>query len=96
MNHVKNLAARMDIQIVSVCDVDKNRLETASSHVASETGKRPMATGDLRSLLDDSSIDAVFIATPDHWHAPAAIMALDTSKLCMLRTCAATTSGKAA
>lgn len=80
MNHVKNLAARTDIQIVGVCDVDKNRLETAASHVVSETGKRPLATGDLRTLLDDSSIDAVFIATPDHWHAPAAILALDAGK----------------
>ncbi len=80
MNHVKNLAARNDIQIVSVCDVDKIRLEAAAAHVASETGKRPTATGDIRTLLDDSSIDAVFIATPDHWHAPAAILALDAGK----------------
>jgi predicted dehydrogenase len=80
MNHVKNLAARDDVQIVGVCDVDKNRLATAAAHVETETGKRPVTTGDMRKLLDDASIDAVFVATPDHWHAPAAILALDAGK----------------
>ena len=80
MNHVKNLAARDDVQIVAVCDVDKKRLATAASHVETATGKRPVATGDMRTLLDDASIDAVFVATPDHWHAPAAILALDAGK----------------
>jgi predicted dehydrogenase len=80
MNHVRNLANRNDVDIISVCDVDKNRLETAAAHVASETGKRPVTTGDIRTVLDDASIDAVFIATPDHWHAPAAILALDAGK----------------
>lgn len=80
MNHVRNLAKRKDAQIVAVCDVDQSRLEVAASHVESETGERPAATGDMRTLLDDSSIDAVFIATPDHWHAPAAILALEAGK----------------
>ncbi len=35
---------------------------------------------DLRQVLDDAGVDAVFIATPDHWHAPAAILALDAGK----------------
>ncbi len=35
---------------------------------------------DLRQVLDDRSVDAVWIATPDHWHAPAAILALDAGK----------------
>jgi predicted dehydrogenase len=80
MNHVRNLAARDDVEIVSVCDVDKLRLETAAAHVESKSGKRPATTGDIRTLLNMASIDAVFIATPDHWHAPAAILALDAGK----------------
>lgn len=80
MHHVRNLARRDDVEIVAVCDVDSNRLEAAAAHVASETSKRPMATGDMRTVLDDSSIDAVVIATPDHWHGPAAILALDAGK----------------
>lgn len=80
MNHVRNLARRDDVQIAAVCDVDSHRLETAAAHVASETRRRPTTTGDMRKVLDDPSIDAVLIATPDHWHAPAAILALDAGK----------------
>lgn len=80
MNHVRNLARRDDVQIAAVCDVDSNRLGTAAAHVASETRRRPTATGDMRKILDDPSVDAVLIATPDHWHAPAAILALDAGK----------------
>ena len=80
MNHVRNLVKRDDAEIVALCDVDSTRLANASEHVASETKKKPTTTGDMRRILDDKSIDAVFIATPDHWHAPAAILALDADK----------------
>jgi predicted dehydrogenase len=80
MNHVRNLVQRSDVEIVALCDVDSTRLNAAADHVASETKKQATTTGDLRRLLDDKSIDAVFIATPDHWHAPAAILALDAGK----------------
>lgn len=80
MNHVRNLVKRNDVQIAAVCDVDANRLEAAAAHVTAETGRRPESTGDMRKILDDSTIDAVVIATPDHWHAPAAILALDAGK----------------
>ncbi|MHC4880926.1 MAG: Gfo/Idh/MocA family protein [Planctomycetota bacterium] len=80
MNHVRNLVRRDDVEIVALCDVDRTRLNNATEHVTSETKKKPATTGDLRRVLDDRSIDAVFIATPDHWHAPAAILALDAGK----------------
>ena len=38
------------------------------------------AVADLRRILDDKSVDAVVIATPKHWHAPAAILACDAGK----------------
>ena len=48
-------------------------------HVGSgrkELGVEPRrAVGDMRKILDDKSVDAVIIATPDHWHSPAAILA---------------------
>lgn len=80
MGHVGNLCKRTDAVIAAVCDVDDERLQKAADHVATETGKRPGVHRDLRKLLDNPAIDAVFIATPDHWHAPAAIMALDAGK----------------
>ena len=79
-NHLRNLVKRDDVTVAWVCDVDQERLEKAINVVESETTKRPRSTLDLRQVLDDSNVDAVFIATPDHWHAPAAILALDASK----------------
>jgi predicted dehydrogenase len=80
MNHVRNLAARDDVEIAAISEVDEQRLGAAVDHVEMETGRRPAATRDFRELLDDGQIDAVFIATPDHWHAPASILALDAGK----------------
>lgn len=79
-NHLKLLSERRDVQVTWVCDVDQQRLATAVQNVQMGSGTAPQATGDLRRLLDDASLDAVFIATPDHWHAPAAIMALNAGK----------------
>ena len=79
-HHVKNLAARKDADLAYVCDVDQNRLKAAAEIVTSTAGKEPKAVKDLRQVLDDKSVNAVWIATPDHWHAPAAILALDAGK----------------
>ena len=78
--HVKNLAVRKDVELAYVCDVDATRLKAAAEIVTSTTGKEPKAVKDLRQVLDDKSVAAVWIATPDHWHAPAAILALDAGK----------------
>jgi predicted dehydrogenase len=79
-NHLRLLAARRDVDIAYVCDVDGKRLAEAASVVEKGSGKAPKAVKDLRQLLDDNSVAAVWIATPDHWHAPAAILALDAGK----------------
>lgn len=81
MNHVRHLCDRSDVEIAWVCDVDQLRLGTAVEHVRSSGhSARVKSTGDLRHVLDDPAVDAVFIATPDHWHAPAAILALNAGK----------------
>lgn len=80
LNHVRNLADRSDVRIAAVCDVDSERAGRAAEHVQKVTGTAPAITGDLRTILDNRAIDAVFIATPDHWHAPATILALDAGK----------------
>lgn len=79
-NHLRQLASRQDVEVAYVCDVDANRLASAVKEVESRSGKAPKAEKDMRRVLDQKSVDAVFIATPDHWHAPAAILALDAGK----------------
>ena len=79
-NHLRLLAARRDVEVAYVCDVDRKRLAEGAAVVASSAGKAPKAATDLRQVLDDRRVDAVWIATPDHWHAPAAILALDAGK----------------
>ncbi|RPI85552.1 MAG: gfo/Idh/MocA family oxidoreductase, partial [Planctomycetaceae bacterium] len=78
--HVKALSARADVEIAWLCDVDQKRRDAAAQIVEDATGKRPSTAGDLRKVLDDAAVEAVWIATPDHWHAPAAILALDAGK----------------
>ena len=59
---------------------DPERAARTSKKVADAGGKGPKIVSDLRTILDDRAIDAVTVATPDHWHAPAAILACDAGK----------------
>lgn len=79
-NHLRLLSARKDVRVVHVCDVDQQRLDAAAKIVQDSSGTAAESTGDLRRVLDETAVDAVFIATPDHWHTPAAILALDAGK----------------
>jgi predicted dehydrogenase len=62
------------VDLVAVCDVWEKRLEGA----AKGTGAKPYK--DYRKLLEDKSVDAVCIATPDHWHAKIAVDAMEAGK----------------
>jgi len=79
-NHLRLLSARRDVEVAYVCDVDRDRLAEGAAIVEKGSGKAPEVVGDLRRVLDDRRIEAVWIATPDHWHTPAAILALDAGK----------------
>jgi predicted dehydrogenase len=79
-NHVRNLAKRNDVNLTWLCDVDTQRLGRAEAAAKADSKNRPSVTGDLRKILDDRRVDAVFIATPDHWHTPAALLALAAGK----------------
>ena len=61
--------------IAFVCDPDASRRDRLREQVGAAH-----AVADLLSLLDDQSVDAVVVATPDHWHAPAAILACEAGK----------------
>jgi predicted dehydrogenase len=75
-----DFAALPDANIAYLCDVDERVFGRALKAVEEKKGKRPQLVGDLRRVLDDKSVDAVIIATPDHWHAPAAILACAAGK----------------
>ncbi len=73
--------ARMpDVRILYLCDVDERVYPRTAKEVEEQCGKRPPLITDLRRALDDKSVDAVVIATPDHWHAPATILACQAGK----------------
>ncbi|MDA1018534.1 MAG: Gfo/Idh/MocA family oxidoreductase [Planctomycetota bacterium] len=78
--HVRALAKRKDVDVTWLCDVDTERVNIAADIVKDESKPRPTVIGDMRKLLDDPKVDAVFIATPDHWHTPAALLALAAGK----------------
>jgi predicted dehydrogenase len=80
MNHLRNFANYKDVEIAYVCDPDEKRRQAAASEAEKRSGKAPKAVKDLRQVLEDKTVDAVVIATPDHWHVPAALLALQASK----------------
>src|ERR1051325_11037423 len=67
------------VEVVSLCDVDKQMLSRAADIVASRqiSKKKPRTYGDYREMLKEKDLDLVLIATPDHWHALAMIAALE-------------------
>jgi len=80
MNHLRAFAVNTDVEIAYVCDPDEKRREAAAKEAEKSSGKAPKAVKDMRQVFEDKDVDAVVIATPDHWHAPAAILALDAGK----------------
>jgi len=68
------------VEIAAVCDVFNRYLDASADRVKAATNKAPKKTGDYREILDDPSIDAVCIATPDHWHAKQTLDALAAGK----------------
>lgn len=79
-NLLGSFVGQSDVEIAYVCDVDANRMAQAAKSVEKKTSKAPKQEKDMRRLLEDKDVDAVIIATPDHWHAPATILACEAGK----------------
>jgi len=80
--HLTNLlrnSAEDNIRVAAVCDVYQRRL-TMSEKMCADSGYEAEGFLDYRKVLDRNDIDAVLIATPDHWHAKMAIEAMESGK----------------
>jgi len=79
--HLSSLKAnRSAARISHVCDVDSDILKKFADAVQREMGERPTQEKDFRKILELKDVDAITIATPDHWHTPMAIAGLQAGK----------------
>lgn len=80
MDLAQELCNRGDVELRYLADPDSSLFEKRAAAVASTTGRRPECVQDFRRVLDDPEVDGLCIATPDHWHALATIMACQAGK----------------
>lgn len=82
--HVRRVAMLKEfgaaVDLAAVCDVYSTHRDRAVNYIKEQTGVEPKGYHEYRDLLGDNAIDAVFIGTPDHWHAKMAIDALKAGK----------------
>ncbi len=76
--HAQAFSTFPDCEIVALCDVDPNRRQLVAGKLPNPD--RIALVEDFRRVLDDKSIDSVSIATPDHWHTPVALAAIQAGK----------------
>jgi predicted dehydrogenase len=76
---IQSLQQVSDAKIVALCDVDQNLLDHEIHQLGDRYG-RTKAYKDMREVFDDQDIDAVFVATPNHWHALATVWACQAGK----------------
>ncbi len=79
-NHVRDFCRREDLNLAAVCDVNTAQTERAVQTYYSARNVKPKEYQDLRRLYEDKNVDAVIIATPNHWHALATIWACQAGK----------------
>ncbi len=79
-DHVTAFLQVSNVEVAYVCDVDERRLAPAVKSIVERTGREPKTVRDFRRMLEDPSLDAVSIAAPNFWHAPATILACAAGK----------------
>jgi predicted dehydrogenase len=78
--HLNLIAKQENANIAAVCDVNQAQTERASARAEKLQGRKPKEYSDMRKLFEDKEIDAVTIATPNHWHALATIWGVEAGK----------------
>lgn len=76
--HAQNFAKLPNSEVAYICDVDANVIRKGLD--AAKQARAPKVERDFRRVLDDKSVDAISIATPDHWHVPMTLLALHAGK----------------
>ena len=79
-NHLSSLARIAGVRVVALCDADKAVLDRVKAEVTSAGGSNCETYVDVRDMLASSDIDAVTIATPNHWHSLGGIWAMQAGK----------------
>jgi predicted dehydrogenase len=74
------IARQANTDVIYICDVENVALQNGIKSIVDVTGKEPRSFRDFRKILDNKDFDAVYIATPDHWHVPASILSLKAGK----------------
>ncbi|MDR0543397.1 MAG: Gfo/Idh/MocA family oxidoreductase, partial [Dysgonamonadaceae bacterium] len=69
-----------NVVIKTICDVKKTRLAKAVAQIEKDLGYKPGSTENMKEIFDDKDINAVWIATPEHWHTLASIWAIQAGK----------------
>ncbi|MDX2179140.1 MAG: Gfo/Idh/MocA family oxidoreductase [Bryobacteraceae bacterium] len=79
-NHMDFYLKIPQARIMALCDVNQAALERGQAKVNRGAGENPKGYSDMRKLFDDKEVEAVSIATPNHWHALSAIWAMQAGK----------------
>src|ERR1700722_18777509 len=79
-SHIRAYSQMPNVEIAAVCDIDESVLNARLGDIEKAKGKRPTGYTDLRKLLEDKSIDAISIATPNHHHTLQTIWACQAGK----------------
>lgn len=73
-------AAIPNVEVAYICDVDETVLSRTIAAIAKKTGKQPKGFKDIRKMLEQKDMDALVVAPPDHWHAPASLLGVQAGK----------------
>ena len=78
--HIQRWCSSSQSELVALCDVKKSVLDGGAKMLNEKLGKKPKTFTDMRELFEDKTVDAVSIATPNHWHTLAAVWAIQAGK----------------
>ena len=76
----QNFAFQKECDVIHICDVDSHAIEKCANNVKKVQDKEPVGFEDFRKSLESDDVDILVVASPDHWHAPAALLGMQAGK----------------